>query len=691
MNQDKKLINNHIEEYLDYYCSTELPRSAVLLKGQWGSGKTWFIKQYYKKNSPREIDIWKDPVDLLLLGELLHKVNFVGKAWSYFFRKEQISSKKFLYVSLYGLDTLSSIDEAIFQELHPLWGSEQVRIAGNIIKGFLNGSLKIDLNGTGKDMASWNIKIPDLPKKTKGSNKKGANKRVLIFDDLERCSINISDLLGYINQFVEHQNIKIIILADESKISNNADYLNFKEKLVDKTFNIIPDFENALKSFASEVKEPIIERFLCDHIDFIKDLYSTKANRENLRTLRNMVLDLKRIFTHFPIKAKENTEILKDILKFLILFSTEVSSAKIKSGDIVKLVSEYKHLYAELSLKATDNSLSSNKSDEIDKDDNVKTLKDIAEENYDLYFKFDLDEVFPTKEWWEKFFDKGLIDSEELTTNILSKYFPDDQDIPNWRKLYYWRKLPDEKFASLLKEVELEYQTRRFDDIGEVKHVFGILLNLSDTGLLNKSKQEILSSAKDYINDLNRSNKIPPAKSSIHYDKFHDNYNNTIFAGFDLPEFTQFSSYVDSIQESIRIKQLPNDAKKLIDIMLSDHRKFYQMICLNDDVDSEYCAVPIFNHMDISYFTSKLFSMIPEDQRFVLVTLKERYKIINENNKGLLSEIVWLKKLQECITKKFELKQGKPSGYHLKKLNEEYLNSIIKNLEAEEIKYAKPH
>lgn len=691
MNQDKKLINNHIEEYLDYYCSTELPRSAVLLKGQWGSGKTWFIKQYYKKNSPREIDIWKDPVDLLLLGELLHKVNFVGKAWSYFFRKEQISSKKFLYVSLYGLDTLSSIDEAIFQELHPLWGSEQVRIAGNIIKGFLNGSLKIDLNGTGKDMASWNIKIPDLPKKTKGSNKKGANKRVLIFDDLERCSINISDLLGYINQFVEHQNIKIIILADESKISNNADYLNFKEKLVDKTFNIIPDFENALKSFASEVKEPIIERFLCDHIDFIKDLYSTKANRENLRTLRNMVLDLKRIFTHFPIKAKENTEILKDILKFLILFSTEVSSAKIKSGDIVKLVSEYKHLYAELSLKATDNSLSSNKSDEIDKDDNVKTLKDIAEENYDLYFKFDLDEVFPTKEWWEKFFDKGLIDSEELTTNILSKYFPDDQDIPNWRKLYYWRKLPDEKFASLLKEVELEYQTRRFDDIGEVKHVFGILLNLSDTGLLNKSKQEILSSAKDYINDLNRSNKIPPAKSSIHYDKFHDNYNNTIFAGFDLPEFTQFSSYVDSIQESIRIKQLPNDAKKLIDIMLSDHRKFYQMICLNDDVDSEYCAVPIFNHMDISYFTSKLFSMIPEDQRFVLLTLKQRYKIINENNKGLLSEIVWLKKLQECITKKSELEQGKPSGYNLKKLNEEYLNSIIKNLEAEEIKYAKPH
>jgi hypothetical protein len=700
MNQDKKSINSHVEEYLDYYCSIELPRSAVLIKGQWGSGKTWFIKQYYikqyyikqyyKKNNPREIDIWIDPVDLILLGELWHKVNFVGKAWRYFFKKGQISSKKFLYVSLYGLDTLSAIDEAIFQELHPLWGSEQVRIVGNIIKGFLNGSLKIDLNGTGKDIASWNIKIPDLPRKVKDSNKKKTNKRVLVFDDLERCSINISNLLGYINQFVEHQNPGIIILADESKISDK-DYLNFKEKLVGKSFNVVPDFENALKSFASEVKEPIIEKFVCDHIDFIKDLYSTKANRENLRTLRNMVLDLKRIFIYFPSKAKENPEILKDIFKFLMLFSIEISSAKIKSSDIAKLVHEYKSLYVSRSLKATLGNSSSNKSDEIDKDVDEKIIKDIAQENYDLYFKFDLYNVFSSKEWWEKFFDKGLIYSEELTANILSKYFPDDKDTPNWRKLYYWRKLSDEKFKDLLSTVEAEYENKKFNDIGEVKHVFGIFLDLSDEQIINIGKEDILQSAKDYIDHLNNINKVPPSQISILYEKVQDSFDNTVFASFNSPEFQQFSSYVDSIQESVRIKQLPDDAKKLIDIMISDQRKFYQMICLNNDVDSEYCTVPIFNQIDINHFTSKLFSMLPDDQSFVLLTLKERYKVINEKNKDLLSEIVWLKKLQECIVKESELKQGKPSGYHLKKLNEDYLDAIITNLESEEAKRAKSH
>jgi KaiC/GvpD/RAD55 family RecA-like ATPase len=42
-------VNAHVQEYLDYYCGlTNPPGFAVLLKGSWGSGKTWFIEQYQK-------------------------------------------------------------------------------------------------------------------------------------------------------------------------------------------------------------------------------------------------------------------------------------------------------------------------------------------------------------------------------------------------------------------------------------------------------------------------------------------------------------------------------------------------------------------------------------------------------------------------------------------------------------------
>lgn len=45
-------MNNHIEKYLDYYKNLEVsPEYAVLLRGNLGSGKTWFIKDYIKRNT----------------------------------------------------------------------------------------------------------------------------------------------------------------------------------------------------------------------------------------------------------------------------------------------------------------------------------------------------------------------------------------------------------------------------------------------------------------------------------------------------------------------------------------------------------------------------------------------------------------------------------------------------------------
>jgi tRNA A37 threonylcarbamoyladenosine biosynthesis protein TsaE len=50
-----------VTDYLDYYCGLEdSPGFAVLLKGEWGSGKTWFINKYREK---LEAEIKKDKQD----------------------------------------------------------------------------------------------------------------------------------------------------------------------------------------------------------------------------------------------------------------------------------------------------------------------------------------------------------------------------------------------------------------------------------------------------------------------------------------------------------------------------------------------------------------------------------------------------------------------------------------------------
>lgn len=238
MNQDNKEINSHIEEYLDYYCKlSHAPGFAVLLKGQWGCGKTWFIEKYREKL--------------------------------------KANKQKCLYVSLYGMTSFSEIEDAFFQQLHPVLSSKGMAITGKIFKGFLKGALKIDLNNDSKDDGTWNIGILDinLPEYLKNTDKS-----ILIFDDLERCKIDITNILGYINYFVEHDDLKVIIVANEHELlkpnindsssddSSNS-YKVIKEKLIWKTFGVSLDFEGALESFITIVNNSDASQFLSDNIE----------------------------------------------------------------------------------------------------------------------------------------------------------------------------------------------------------------------------------------------------------------------------------------------------------------------------------------------------------------------------------------------------------------------------------------
>src|SRR6202012_1000021 len=145
--------NKHITEYLEYYLDLSIaPEYAVLLRGDWGSGKTWYMK------------------------------NFVAQHEQY----------KYLRVSLYGITSPREIEDSFYEQMHPFLGNKVTKLAAKIGKGLLKGALKIDLGG--KDEATINSNIPDIDLQ---QFSKISENSILIFDDLERCSIPIADLLGY--------------------------------------------------------------------------------------------------------------------------------------------------------------------------------------------------------------------------------------------------------------------------------------------------------------------------------------------------------------------------------------------------------------------------------------------------------------------------------------------------------------
>jgi len=637
MAQGDRVVNSDVEEYLDYYCQlSHAPGFAILLKGQWGAGKTWFINRYSEKLKKR--------------------------------------SQQCLYISLYGMSTLSEIDDKFFELLHPILSSKGMAITGIIVKGLLKLGLRIDLDGDKKEDGIWNIQIPEinLPK-----HLENINESILIFDDLERCNIELGNLLGYINYFVEHQGLKVVIVANEDElIKKDKNYQIIKEKLIGRTFGIFPDFERALENFRAQTGDTNVRSFLSENVQVIKDLYD-KAEYENLRNLKVIVLDFERIFKAMPEKVRSKPEILKYVLKLLIAFSIEIKRGRMLPEDINKLPEEYTTALSKLvPSRQTASSVTQ------DKDEEPTSLHKII----NTYSALDLDEPFPSSVWWQIFFERGIIDSQELEQSILnSKYFQ-DENTPDWVKLWHFSGLSDEAFDNLIMKIEGEYNSRNFLEIGIVKHIFGLFLRFSDAGIYAKSKQEILKESKNYIDALKNSNQLEPSPQFLPLSRTIGHrfgiYLSLGFQGKEFEEFQEFSNYINEIQELERIDKAPQD---VLDAIQNDVGKFCRMICLDasprqDVSEPKYHETPILKDVDPASFLEKILQLNNEDRQYVFWAIQSRYKYENLNEK-LIEELEWLKSIQGLLLEEANCKKGKLSGFLLELLNTNYLREVIEKLE----------
>lgn len=184
------LTEEEIKKELDDYIYNVSIKYAVLLNGSWGSGKTHFIEEYIKKLEEK------------------YELNKKDKTTKY---------KKPVYVSLYGLSNISEVKNKIALSL----------IKNKKIKQLMP-VLDVGIE-IGSDLVSKNTFIQNSDSKLnriiKAFHK--IDNLIIFFDDLERCNININAVLGYINELVEHNNIKVILVADESKIGK----VNFEKNV----------------------------------------------------------------------------------------------------------------------------------------------------------------------------------------------------------------------------------------------------------------------------------------------------------------------------------------------------------------------------------------------------------------------------------------------------------------------------
>lgn len=209
------LKENEIIDIIRDYIENKNTDYAIMIDGEWGSGKTYFVRKILESKLK---EIWKD-------------------------KKLEI---KFIYVSAYGVKTTKELDNKIYEK---------------IIVEFLPESLKNKYKDIEKGLGSLYAilkeltKIPDIPQNSIRNlieilQKRNSQNYILIFDDLERCEMPITELLGYINEFVEHKSMKTIIIANEKEILKKKMYSNTELKYI-VAENRLLDIPKEEKSFDS--------------------------------------------------------------------------------------------------------------------------------------------------------------------------------------------------------------------------------------------------------------------------------------------------------------------------------------------------------------------------------------------------------------------------------------------------------
>ena len=260
---------------VEYYCKQENTSGALLVNGNWGSGKTYFFEN--------------------ILPQL---------PWFY-------SNTSIISISLFGITSREILDKKLKEKYIlknisiPEVSQGKKGILLNTKYALTKFLTETDIKLTEKDVSlkslfgaaqvfagAWDNLVQIPPRDKLG-------KVILIFDDLERCPMNMEELLGAINAYVEGSEIKTILIANEDYIkekeTTNQIYTIMKEKLVCRTIRYSPDFMDVVKKVIEDYKT-------IDHnyISFLKTqevyLIQFLQNHKNIRVLKSTIQDFERFY-----------------------------------------------------------------------------------------------------------------------------------------------------------------------------------------------------------------------------------------------------------------------------------------------------------------------------------------------------------------------------------------------------------
>ena len=620
-----------VESILDYI-RADYTDYAIMINGEWGSGKTYF---------------WNHKV-----RNKIESMQLNGKRY------------KTIYMSLYGISNLEEISKKIFIETTQLMDKN--------LKKYMDSKGQVTIPEyakTGLDMANL-FGVTQNGDKLDYAEFFSTDDKVLCFDDLERANVDVIDILGYINNFVEHDHIKTIIICNEKELSTKLkssnlemktfiatylldkegdlvkktdkpmveriqdtieyvfdkanDYERIKEKLIGETFEYAPEFNYIINGILMRYeKYPDLIRFLRENTNLIISTFN-KSGTRNLRILKHALNDFKKIFDMVN-KSYPNTNhrVMQTMLIFTIAVSFEIKAGKVTKDKFININSneEYKAILV---------------SSRVFMDNRQFYIKEF-DNNY--YYNFKAEYRF--FKFIEIYIRTRIFDMRTFKENMDVIINTIDTDkLPAYKRLLteeYW-KITDDQFDGVIEEVLEDVKNGRITPI-EIVKIFAYFSYFSKRNLIN---YDIRALKSVFVNGINIA-----SLTATYCDNVEEELDQISVEeeGTDMEDVVK---YFNEVNEKLKDKMYMEKAEEIFKYIPMKMELFY------DKFAKECMDIPIFKYYDVFQMFQRISCASNED----IVTIKEMLATRAKKYKAEIEpEMKNIKKLKQVMDDYIEGKE----------------------------------
>ena len=585
----ESILNYVRSDYTDY---------AIMINGEWGSGKTYFWNNQIKKK--------------------IESLKLNGKRY------------RTIYMSLYGISNLEEISKKIFIETTQLMDKNLKKYMSTHEQTTIPEYAK-----TGLDMANF-FGVSSTGEKIDYEEFFATEDKVLCFDDLERANVDVIDILGYINNFVEHDHIKTIIICNEKELATKMksenlemktfiatylldkqgelgkddlplvekikdrteqvfersnDYERIKEKLIGETFEYAPKFDYIINGILMryENNKGLI-KFLRENTGLIMNTF-TKSGTRNLRILKQALNDFSRIYGMVDsLYPNTNKVVMQTILIFTIAASFEIKAGKVIKEKFKNIADneEYK------SLLVSSRVLQDNRQFYVKEFDSNYYYNFKAEYRF---FKF-IEYYIQTRIFDMKLFKKDMEDAELVTSG--------ERNIPAYKKILteeYWR-IPDDKFFDIIYEALQDVKTGALELV-DIAKLYVYYVYFLKNGLITYDSKEL---KEDFITGMNLS-----AAHSRYFPNVRDELEKiSIYNSSE--DINEVISTFNRLNDNLLEKEYEIKAEEVFKNIPMKMEKFYERF------DKECMDIPIFKYFEPYKMFQRIACATNED----IVIIKER-------------------------------------------------------------------